>query len=61
MLSTEPDLSESKQVLSDEVQGGRNGVGSLKPKDRELSLFHVRGDKSLSVVDWLVISGFVGC
>lgn len=29
------------------------------PEDHELSLFHIRRGKSLSVVDCLVISGFV--
>lgn len=40
--------------------GEMEWVGFLKPEDHELSLFHIRRAKSLSVADWLVISGFVG-
>lgn len=59
----EPDPAKSLRRLSRmKFRAGEMGlVGFLKPEDHELSLFHIRRAKSLSVTtDWLVISAFIG-
>lgn len=57
---------ESKQALRDEVQGRGNGIGPLKPKDREWSLFRIEEPHFWVLLigcwylGWLVSTGLVG-